>query len=330
MLSREINSFTLSAVRYFFEQANNSGNLAFSGLNNFLLLGVIDLGLRGESGLQLSNFLNENFLELRRELSRNHNETTRYILDLLKISLSIMEVQFEAFGSIHILSRYKKLVDRTLGFPISYTNHKIPFKFIEMGGLFYTQDGHSEGIFFIGDNESKRVEYMRIKHKFLLNYDPNLGANILFLPLKNRNVFGAIILPRYGKCIKRISTNLERYFDEAKLSKVYLTLPKIRIIKINKLRSYLMNKSVDKMFIYKEADMSGMSRDKAYVLDIYQQSIIVFNENGKFIIPRSQNSNDNYDKEYDFVNFLVDKPFIFYTYVPRNKTVLFMSVIKDP
>ncbi|KII66923.1 Protein Z-dependent protease inhibitor [Thelohanellus kitauei] len=63
MSIQEVNEFTKTFLHKLFVSQNATGNVAICGLSLYVLLGAINIGLRGSAHDQLSHFLGENFDE---------------------------------------------------------------------------------------------------------------------------------------------------------------------------------------------------------------------------------------------------------------------------
>ncbi|KII63035.1 Serpin I2 [Thelohanellus kitauei] len=64
MIDEQLNIFTISLFNHLFDSQNATGNMAFSGIGLFVILGSVGFGLEGKSFYQLSEFLEDDLGDL--------------------------------------------------------------------------------------------------------------------------------------------------------------------------------------------------------------------------------------------------------------------------
>ncbi|KII67484.1 hypothetical protein RF11_04723 [Thelohanellus kitauei] len=95
MSAKAVNNFTSNIMVHLYASQNATGNMAFSGVGLYILMGTINTELVGRSHYQLSRFLEDGFERndnesVKNSKSANKIRILRYVLERLSLRNSAM------------------------------------------------------------------------------------------------------------------------------------------------------------------------------------------------------------------------------------------------
>ncbi|KII61260.1 Serpin B7 [Thelohanellus kitauei] len=118
-----INNFTYTVFNKLYSSQNSTGNLAFSGLNLYIFLASINVGLRGTSYSQISNLLGEDFSELYDNDYWRGTQTAKKWNKLKSLAAITSNMRSALFSSCNIDIHFRRMSDFIFG--LSLENEKM-------------------------------------------------------------------------------------------------------------------------------------------------------------------------------------------------------------
>ncbi|KII69368.1 hypothetical protein RF11_06277 [Thelohanellus kitauei] len=375
MLEDIINDATLQLAKYFLGVGEASQNLAFSGLLSYLTLAVVNVGLGGQTKYQLSEYLHYNFTFTRKRKRNDfHTEKKVYLLGMDQLQ-NISVVHSSIFHSGRIQTSFMKMATEIFDLDFILTNssditqrmqiiqewlhermpiinahsYAIPienqFSTIILNTCYIQHEW--EQIFnkerttaqiFIGPEGNTWVQMMNNTDGFRYYEDHRNGAKLVYLPFKDQDIYGAIVLPNPAIRIESVLVKVN-WFRYSTIKEVNLMMPKFKIGNIIDMKRPLNNFNITRLFSREDANMSIMMTDSGYLNDYFQFSSIDINEFGSYVKVEPEKYVEDESEVYfsnstgfspKIINFHVNRPFIFFIYDRTNRLILFIAVVKNP
>ncbi|KII74917.1 Alpha-2-antiplasmin [Thelohanellus kitauei] len=370
MSAEGINRFTTNILYKLYSAQDFSGNVAFSGISLYVLLGAINVGLRGRSFDQLSHLLGENFLNLYYDNNWRNSRQGRIWLHLQSSSDSPTNMNSALFFCTNISSEYEQISDfmfrlqkmkseftyrdglthrinewiyqRTHGFilkmfdsPILYEN-MIFIHTMFVGALWLTKfnpELSKKQLFYNNKREALEVMMMNQEsHNKIFDLE-GYNFRIIFKPFAYDHFFTAIILPRSGFTVKDVLENIN--LDEMS---IYFENSTWKYIDLN-LPKFQMSFRTD--FVQILINLGVIDLFDRYLSDFREMT-----DYWMFIESLSQLANIAVDEDGVLIAAATEasvalsqsprdesystKPFMFFIYSSSSKLVLFSSVVSNP
>ncbi|KII67479.1 Serpin I2 [Thelohanellus kitauei] len=314
MLVTGVNDFSSRILNQLYASQNSTGNIAFSGISLYLLIGAINFGHQRASYNQLSQFLGEDFEEFNSQESTYAGISWTYLNRLPhQISISTSAL----FYSCDMLYRYKHVSN------LLFTLQKIKVDFsnrvqslnkinewiydntdgsiVNMFGdstwsdntlifistLFYRVDWRVNFIstqtyreIFIDDQGQTLVVSMMNMEGYERIHDfQKYNFRILFKPLSRADYYSAIILPR-DEYSQDILNDLKfdrffNYFHQSQSKHIKIKLPKFKILSQNFLVETFKQLGVTDIFDRNHSDFGEMTKENVFVGNLIQIANII-------------------------------------------------------
>ncbi|MDF1546201.1 MAG: serpin family protein [Bacteroidales bacterium] len=192
----------------------------------------------------------------------------------------------------------------------------------------------SKSDFYLIDSTKVKVDFMN--QTSYLRYNENDIFQILELPYAGRNISMIIILPKEQKYLDSLEhslnpINFDFWNGELYTKLVSLSLPKFRIEFSEEFSSFIKDSGLELAFTDK-ADYSRISKDKVYISQIIQKTVIEVEENKNSNFTELVVSLDEIEKSNDntFMRFKADHPFIFIVKDNLNNSILIAGKVVFP
>lgn len=192
----------------------------------------------------------------------------------------------------------------------------------------------SKSDFYLIDSTKIKVDFMN--QTSYLRYNENDIFQILELPYAGRNISMIIILPKEQKYLDSLEhslnpVNFDFWNGELYTKLVSLSLPKFRIEFNEEFSSFIKDSGLELAFTDK-ADYSRISKDKVYISQIIQKTVIEVEENKNSNFTELVVSPDEIEKSNDntFMRFKADHPFIFIVKDNLNNSILIAGKVVFP
>ncbi|KII68952.1 Serpin B7 [Thelohanellus kitauei] len=257
MSAEAVNRFTFNILNHLYVSQNASGNIAFGGISLYVLMGIINFGLKGPSCDQLSQFIGEKCEEkfTGTWTISNTAKRWRHLRDLAE------ELRMEnsaLFCSYDVNYQFELIADLIFSLHIKKLDFSNPTKSVhEMNSwIYYETYGMIKNIFnestltenmimlfdvvffhadwrtkfkpgltknetFYDDNANQYEVSMMNQESYHRVYDlPENNFRILFKDFTYPTLFSAIVLPRDGHRIVDVFQNFKVFFLLTKLDQM--------------------------------------------------------------------------------------------------------------
>ncbi|KII63033.1 hypothetical protein RF11_15480 [Thelohanellus kitauei] len=302
-----VNNFTSKIFNKLYSYQNENQNIAFSGLNLYILLAAIAAGLKGRIYYQLSQFLDEDFKELYDVDEWRHCRTAEKWFSLRRKAEEIYNMQSCMFTPALLSTYYIKIAVLLFDLrPITVNEWKPEIYSKKLNNWLSTRwQGSHHWVYRESDIKQNRMIFISTFHfhaVWATNFDPkqttyekfylNNGIainvemmnqksynyiyeksddnfRILFQRMERQDLYSAIVLPKHGYMIQEILKNLNY---------VYLKLPKFTIRSQNDIVKTLKHFGITDFFDSNPSDFVSIINEPAFIGNITQFSNLVVNE----------------------------------------------------
>ncbi|KII66365.1 Antithrombin-III [Thelohanellus kitauei] len=246
MSVERVNEITSAILNEIYSPHDSTGNIAFSALNLYVLLGAINFGLKGKCYRQLGDLLGERFEGLFFDTWRSSKTAQKWFY-LQKLSEQLSTSNSAIFHSCHLYDRYKLISTIIFDLYKIYINFENKVRSSrQMNEWIYQLTNGSTGKIFSIDMMSEyniilfnalsfqvdwRTNFQSESTETELFYDDQgqsltvammnqrsynrvydlsyRNFSILFKPLNQQGLYSAIILPNEGYTIADVLPSLE-------------------------------------------------------------------------------------------------------------------------
>ncbi|AJR04966.1 hypothetical protein AW14_13210 [Siansivirga zeaxanthinifaciens CC-SAMT-1] len=186
---------------------------------------------------------------------------------------------------------------------------------------------------FFTDNENQyKVDFMNITEN--LNYFENESFQFITKPYKDSDLSFCVLLPKTLYGLEAIENNLNAEFfneilEQTVSTKVWLSIPKIKLETSYKLKSALTNMGLNAVF-NNEADFSGILKNEPLTIEqVAHKTYIDINED--YTEAAAATTTNVYIRGLpSFKTFIVDHPFVFFIVDNKTKAMVFMGRYVKP
>jgi len=188
--------------------------------------------------------------------------------------------------------------------------------------------------FYLADSSKTKVDFMN--QTSYLRYNENEIFQILELPYAGRNISMVLLLPKEIGYLDSLENslnpiNFDFWNSELYTKLVSLSLPKFRIEFTDDVTDIIKNMGLESPFT-SDANFSRISKDKVFISQIIQKTIIEVEENKNSNFTELVVSPDQIEKNNDntFIRFKADHPFIFIVKDNLNNSILLAGKVMSP
>ncbi|KII63032.1 Leukocyte elastase inhibitor [Thelohanellus kitauei] len=247
MSFKSVNSFTSNIFNQLSNSEYQNQNIAFSGLNMYILLAAVNAGLKGKCYDQLSQFLEEDFDELYETFNWKNSKTASKWISLRGNAEKILTMQSSLFTPFSLFGNYPRIAP--LLFDLTTININDPNSTIcstkinrwirnrwggSNGMTFGESDIRKNRLIFIStfefqadwainfnDYQTRSAKFFQNKSRVInvemmyekgYNYvydESDNNFRILFKRMAHRDLYSVIVLPKPPYMIQEILKNLD-------------------------------------------------------------------------------------------------------------------------
>ncbi|KII72283.1 Serpin B9 [Thelohanellus kitauei] len=242
-----VNDFSFKVLNHICQERDYQGNVAFSGVSLYNLLAVINLGLRGTTGDEVSQFLGQNFTELHEEATCRHSSVKTALKELTRMLSEVSKSHNMLFHSVEIEAHFEriskeifKLMLEEIDFSDSLKAIRIMNEWVEektegmindlfkeppdplttlvfINTLYFQapwrhpfEELYTEDDKFTDDQGHEfQVKMMSTDATFRLYKDLENHVDYLFVPFKGGNTYAVISRPHDGHSLESVMRNAQ-------------------------------------------------------------------------------------------------------------------------
>ncbi|KII64280.1 Serpin B13 [Thelohanellus kitauei] len=366
-MAQSLNDFTLKLANYLLEQNTGMNSVSISGFMAYMTLSLLNKGLRGPAKRQLFDFLNCNSSKNEKNMEDECRDSFRSdefsSIGSLKSTLfhsqplveNFRQTAIETHGmdiqaihrtnidqQIQTINEWGNSIPDVSIRPILTEPFESPLRLLIINQ--YSVRFHwksalgkrntNKDTFFYLNSKSIQIKMMRIVDYFRYYEDTYLKASIIFVRLKEKDIFATIVKPYIPgeilDLVKKLTSDRMYIWNlDAKVKKFHLRIPKFRFVKKYSLKSFLESFKLNSLFKNNEADFTSIIKGGGYLNDLIHVSAIRVNEDGSY---SSSDQTETGLLRAGPSTPLIEatNPFIFYLYNSSNNLILHFSVVMDP
>ncbi|KII72296.1 Serpin I2 [Thelohanellus kitauei] len=369
MSSSSVNAFGNTMFRELYYIQHHKGNIAFSGMVIYHLMAVIDMSISGKTKEQLSAFLREDF-DVSSECKEPYKQIDLIsnLQSFREEVESCSKLKSIMFHSIGINERFMVISNHLVDLNCRFQNFSFPGETLKLVNKWIKSntyatpkspfDIHFESensLHFINtfsfptlrsslfDGVRTNTDYFRREEgvlvevtmmytfgQFPIFYDPEEHVSYLFIPITNKNLHVAFILPTEDCCLRdfvmRMKPNhLSTAYALASVRNMHVFIPKFKISSSLHLKKAFLNNSVIDLFTNGVANITGITNMEGFIQSIVQIAEVEMDENiFSWLSPK-------YTEEIaDTKKFNAIRPFMFYVLDKDTGLIILSSIINDP
>lgn len=199
----------------------------------------------------------------------------------------------------------------------------------------FNEEHTKEALFHVSAAEIASVQMMFQKRKYNVGWDEDIGAQVLELPYRGDDLLMTIILPDQETSVQDVESKLTA---EKLLSlrsalhnqTVELHMPRFSQSNDFDLEATLSQLGITDMFDESTADLSGINGKKdLFVSRVVHKAYIDVNEEGSEAAAATASVIQMRTMERN-VQFVMDRPFLFFIHDSKTSLMLFMGRVMTP